>query len=71
VRRWTKHWGRVTLTEVALLQVESAEIITELLADGELKRYLQALPGAPTLASVRSEHIETVRHLLQNRGIDL
>jgi hypothetical protein len=69
VRRWAKDWGKGALVETALLQVESAEIMTNLMANDELGRYLQKVPGAPTLALVQQRHADRVRQLLQEHGM--
>lgn len=71
VRRWAKDWGSGALAEVVLLQVESAETMAGLLADPELRPYLQPLPGVETLATVRRDKVEQVRSLLDARGMDL
>jgi hypothetical protein len=71
VRRWAKNWGRGTLAEVALLQVESAEIMADLLAEHELKPLLRPIAGAPTLATIQQDKMMEVRQLLEERGMDL
>jgi hypothetical protein len=71
VRRWAKDWGKGALVEAALLQVESAAILADLMADDEFGRYLQPVPGAPTLALVPRQHTERVRQLLGERGMQL
>lgn len=71
VKRWAKDWGRGTLDRVLLLQVETPEIMADLLAERELKRALQPLPNAPTLAMIREDQAEAVRTSLEERGMEL
>ena len=71
VRRWAKHWGRGALTAVTLLQVESAAVLTELLADPEVSPHLRGLEGAATVAVVQGDAVERVRSALQARGMEL
>jgi hypothetical protein len=71
VRRWAQDWGRGALLETVLLQVERPEIMAELLADPELQRVLQVVPGAPALAMVQASHAERVRAALEDRGMAL
>jgi hypothetical protein len=71
VRRWAKNWGRGALLDVVLLQVTRPEVMADLLADPEIKRYLQPVSAAPTLATVTPRHAERVRSLLEERGMDL
>jgi hypothetical protein len=71
VRRWAKHWGRGVLSAVTLLQVESAEVLTDLLADPEVSPHLRRLEGAATVAVVQGAGVERVRSALQVRGMEL
>lgn len=71
VRRWAKDWGRGALVEAVLFQVESAEVMDDLLADRELQPYLHPLPGAPALALIRHDDVQPVQALLQERGMEL
>ena len=71
IRRWAKDWGRGALIETAVLQVEQAETLTDLLADPEVKADLQPVPGAPRLALVRPEAVARLRTLLTARGMTL
>lgn len=71
VRRWAKEWGRGAIAQLAMLQVESADIMQDLLQDAELHRYLQAVPGNPTLATISPDDLSYVRGLLLERGMDL
>jgi len=71
VKRWAKDWGRGALDRVLLLQVETPEIMADLLAERELKRALQPLPNAPTLAMIREDQAEAVRTSLEERGMEL
>src|SRR6266566_1959832 len=50
VRRWAKHWGRGVLSALTLLQVESAEVLADLLADPEVAPHVRRLEGAATVA---------------------
>ncbi|HEX5417634.1 MAG TPA: helicase-associated domain-containing protein, partial [Chloroflexota bacterium] len=71
IRRWAKNWGTGSLAEATLLQVETPEILESLLAVPEVRRHLQSIPGAPTLALVRPESVATLRPLLADRGMEL
>jgi len=71
VKRWAKDWGRGALDHVLLLQVETPGIMADLLAERELKRALQPLPNAPTLALVREDQAQAVRTSLEERGMEL
>ncbi|HEX6507317.1 MAG TPA: helicase-associated domain-containing protein, partial [Chloroflexota bacterium] len=71
VRRWAKDWGRGALLEAALLQVESPEIMADLLADVELRPYLQPIPGTAELATIPRNRLERVHSLLRERGMRL
>lgn len=71
VRRWARRWGRGQLAAVTLLEVESAEILADLLADRELSPHLQRLNGALSTAVVRASGVEQVRRELQARGMQL
>jgi hypothetical protein len=71
VRRWARVWGAGALVEATLLQVGSAEILADLLADPEIGPNLQALPGAATFALVRPAATARVRAALEARGMAL
>jgi hypothetical protein len=71
VRRWAKHWGRGALAAVTLLQVESADVLTDLLADPELRPYVRRLDGAAAVALVQADGVECVRSVLHARGMQL
>ena len=71
VRRWAKDWGAGALVEATLLQVSSAEILNDLLANPEIGPYLQALPGAATLALVQPTANARLRAALKARGMAL
>lgn len=71
IRRWARDWGRGVLTEVAVLQVESAAVLAELLADPEMGAFLSPLPGAETVAAVNRKDAERLRALLREHGMEL
>ncbi|TAK35400.1 MAG: hypothetical protein EPO21_06000 [Chloroflexota bacterium] len=71
VRRWAKDWGRGALVSAALLQVQSPEILSALLADPHIGPHLHPVPGSNTLAIVRDEAVEQVRSALQALGMPL
>jgi hypothetical protein len=56
---------------VTLLQVESAAVLAELLADPELSPHLRRLDGATTVAVVQGAGVEHVRSALHARGMEL
>ena len=71
VRRWARDWGDGALVNVTLLQVDRAETLRDLLADPELRRYLQPLTGSDTLAAVQPQAVERLRAALDARGMVL
>lgn len=71
VRRWAKAWGRGALVDAVLLQVESPEVLADLMADPEIGPQLQRVPGANALAVVRREAAGDVRSALEGRGMKL
>jgi hypothetical protein len=71
VRRWAKEWGRGAIAQVALLQVESAEIMQGLLEDADLQSRLQTVPGNATLATIAPRDLSYVRARLEERGMRL
>lgn len=71
IRASAKNWGSGALATASLLQVESPEILAELLADPELRPHLTALSGAPTLAVVHPNAVAKVRTTLAERGMAL
>jgi hypothetical protein len=71
VRRWAKEWGRGAIAQVALLQVESAEIMQDLLEEADLHARLQTVPGNPMLATISPQDVPHVTALLKERGMDL
>jgi len=71
VRRWTKRWGRGALAAVTLLQVETAEVLADLLADPEARPYVRRLEGAATVAVVPADSVARVRSVLEARGMQL
>lgn len=71
VRRWAKDWGEGALVNVTVLQVDRAETLRDLLADPELRPYLQPLAGGETLAAVSPQAVERLRAALDARGMVL
>ena len=71
VRRWAKDWGHGALFETAILQVDQEGTLADLLLDPELRPWLQAIPGVPTIALVRREAVKKLRSLLADRGMSL
>ena len=71
VRRWAKDWGRGALVEAVPLQVESSEVLADLLADPELRPLVRRLPGADAIALVRPDAVERLRGALAERGMSL
>ena len=61
VRRWAKNWGSGSLQDVTLLQVESADVLRDLLADPELRPDLSALPGSSVHAVVRKTAVKRLK----------
>ena len=59
------------LATVTLLQVESAEVLTELLADPDVGPHVRRLEGAATVAVVQGAGVERVRSALKARGMEL
>ncbi len=71
VRRWAKNWGSGSLQDVTLLQVESADVLQDLLADPELRPDLTPLPGSAVHAIVRQAAVKRVHERLTGRGMAL
>ncbi len=71
VRRWAKNWGSGSLQDVTLLQVESSDVLQDLLADPELRPDLTPLPGSAVHAVVRKAAVKRVHERLTERGMAL
>lgn len=71
IRRWAKDWGQDALIEATLVQVDQPETLTDLLADPDVRPFLQTVPGTPTLALIRSDAVEHIRAFLKERGMTL
>ena len=73
IKAWSGHFGEAKLRTVTLLQFRNHAVLEELLADRELARYLRAFePKARLgLAIVMPEHVEHVRQLLAERGVEV
>jgi hypothetical protein len=56
---------------VTLPQVETVEVLADLLADPELGSHMHRLEGAATVAVVQGNHVECVRSAQQARGMQL
>lgn len=69
VRRWAKDWGQGALVTATLLQVQSSEILSSLLADPQIGPHLRPVPGSETLAVVRGESLEQIRSALEALGM--
>jgi hypothetical protein len=71
IQTWAKDWGTGRLASVVLLQVDTPEILTSLLADPELHGLVRQLSPSATTAIVRPDAVEQVRALLLARGMQL
>lgn len=71
VRRWARDWGRGALVQAVILQVQSPDVLVNLLADPEVGPHLDPLPGVDTVALVRGEKTAEVRAALEVRGMVL
>jgi hypothetical protein len=69
VRRWAKDWGSGTIYDATILQLETAQQLTDLLADPEIRPLLQPIPDAPTIALVQAKSRKRLRELLEARGM--
>ncbi len=73
IKAWGHYYGKASLRDATLLEVEKATTAEELLADPELAVHLSRFapdPHGKTLL-VRTHDIEALRSLLQDRGIEL
>jgi hypothetical protein len=71
VRRWTKDWGNGAIYDATILQLETPQQLTDLMADPEIRPLLQTISDAPTIAIVQSNSRERLRELLEARGMAL
>ncbi|HQZ23049.1 MAG TPA: helicase-associated domain-containing protein [Thermoflexales bacterium] len=70
IRAWAAFYGEATLREMILLELPNAEVLASAIKDSELGKYLLPVEQAGrALALVESSHANTVRGLLQERGI--
>ncbi|UCC77159.1 MAG: helicase-associated domain-containing protein, partial [Anaerolineales bacterium] len=73
IKAWGHYYGKASLREATLLEVKDAATAEELLADPELAAHLTRFAADPrgrTLL-VRTDDIEALRSLLQDRGVEL
>ncbi|MFQ5341097.1 MAG: helicase-associated domain-containing protein [Anaerolineae bacterium] len=72
IKAWGKYYGAATMDTLTLIQFRDHDALKELLADPELKPYLQPFEaGQRALATVNREHLDTVQRLLADRGIEI
>jgi hypothetical protein len=72
IKAWGKHYGDATMDTLTLVEFRDLDVLRELLADPELKPYLQPFQaGRRALATVDREHLDTVQRLLAERGIEI
>lgn len=72
LKAWGKFYGDARLGQLTLVEFRDEAARQELLADPELNAYLEPFDaGARPLTLVRTEYVEYVRTLLQERGIEL
>jgi hypothetical protein len=74
VKTWAQHFGTARMQNLTLIQLDSQEILDELLQDPELAPFLVRF-GSPdvrrALAAVNPEHASHVRGLLLARGMTI
>lgn len=72
IRAWAKHYGNAAIAPLTLLQVRDQTVLTELLADPDIRPLIRPFhPQPPALAEVKPGNLEKLRALLAERGIDL
>jgi len=73
IKAWGHYYGKASLREATLLEVKDAATAEELLADPELAAHLSHFAGDSNGRTLllRTDDLEALRSLLQDRGIDL
>lgn len=72
IRGWAGFYGKASLSAVHLLELSSAEVLTNLLKDSEVGPYLTPIEGsAKPLALVQADHLKNVRAILVERGVEI
>lgn len=72
IRAWASFFGDADLQPVALLELSSHVVLSNLLDDREVAPYLTPIEGsARPLAIVQPAHAEAVRTMLRERGISV
>jgi len=70
IRKWSGFFGQANLQNVLLLELESVDALTALMADEELKAYLQPIEGSSKpLALVSGIDLPNLREMLIERGV--
>jgi hypothetical protein len=73
IKAWGHYYGKASLRQATLLEVQDAATAAELLADAEVGTLLSPFPFDPRgrLLQVKGEDLDELGQLLQQRGIEL
>jgi hypothetical protein len=71
VKAWGKYYGDAHLETLTLIQFRDAAALRELVDDPELSPYLRPFMADRGLARVDAAHLDEVRRLLAERGVDI
>jgi hypothetical protein len=73
IKAWGRHYGKASLREEVLLEVEDASVAKDLLADPILSKMLSPLRDDPEgkILLVRTGDLEALRRTLREYGLEL
>jgi hypothetical protein len=72
IKAWGNYYGNGAMAQVTLLELRDKGVLKELCADPELAPFIKPFEaGQRAMAIVDSQHMDEVRTLLAQRGIDL
>jgi hypothetical protein len=72
IRSWAGFYGDASLSAVHLLELASMDVLNNLLHDEQVGPYLRPIEGSTRpLALVDAEHVDLVRRVLVERGVDM
>ena len=71
VKAWGDFYGDARLGTLTLIQFRDSVALFELLSDPELSPHLQPFIPERGLARVRADHLDEVRRLLAERGVEI
>ncbi len=72
IRQWAGYYGSGSLKQVVLLELSNADVLANLVADEGVGAYVTPIDGsARPLAMVDAAHVDAVRAVLMERGIEM